>query len=138
MGMALYCWTALALDIKGSKAEVAMLRRPVMLLTLCLMSGMAGVAGAQSHDDSRLAPEERAYVASKIYSLIPVFFAHGEGSPNLDLDAAYKQYLAQALATDGRREFDPGNFGIRGQARQRPYGLLESLDHRPLRPVAAL
>ena len=83
-----------------------MLRGPVMLLTLCLMSGVAGVAGAQSHDDSRLAPEERAYVASKIYSLIPVFFAHGEGAPNLDLDAAYKQYLAQALATDGRREFD--------------------------------
>jgi len=66
----------------------------------------ADTPAAQSRDETRLALEERVYIASKIYSLIPVFFAHWKGVPDLDLEAAYKQYLAQALATDGRREFD--------------------------------
>jgi carboxyl-terminal processing protease len=49
---------------------------------------------------------ERAFVASKIYSSIEIFFAHRAGVAGLDLDATYKAYLAKALGAKGRREFD--------------------------------
>jgi carboxyl-terminal processing protease len=49
---------------------------------------------------------ERAFIASKIYSCIELYFAHQAGTANLDIDAAYKAYLGRALAAKGRREFD--------------------------------
>jgi len=49
---------------------------------------------------------ERAFTASKIYSLMQLYFSGWKPLPELDLDIAYRNYLEKALATDDRREFD--------------------------------
>lgn len=49
---------------------------------------------------------ERVFIASKIYSLIPTFFAHWNGTPGLDLDVAYRVYLNEILSSNDRRQFD--------------------------------
>jgi carboxyl-terminal processing protease len=50
--------------------------------------------------------ERRAWIASKIYASIETYFGHWEAVPALDLDAAYRDYLGEALASPGRFEFD--------------------------------
>src|SRR5438309_11759580 len=50
--------------------------------------------------------EERLWVASKIYASIPIYFAHWQGVRDLDLDAAYKEYLKGATSAETRWDFD--------------------------------
>ena len=49
---------------------------------------------------------ERVFTASKIYSLMRLYFSGWKSLPELDLDIAYLNDLEKALATDNRREFD--------------------------------
>jgi carboxyl-terminal processing protease len=56
--------------------------------------------------DGTLSLGERVFIASKIYSLIPTFFAHWKGTSDLDLDAAYRAYLNKILSSNDRRQFD--------------------------------
>ncbi len=56
--------------------------------------------------DGTLPLGERVFIVSKIYSLIPTFFAHWKGTPDLDLDAAYRAYLNEILSSNDRRQFD--------------------------------
>ena len=57
-------------------------------------------------DAGNLSTNEKAYVASKIYSSLQLYFAHWRGIPGFDLDAEYKAYLNSALNTKGRLDFD--------------------------------
>ncbi len=50
--------------------------------------------------------DERLWVASKIYASIPIYFAHWQPVRDLDLDAAYKDYLKGVTAADARWDFD--------------------------------
>ncbi len=84
-----------------------MILRRSCLITLIIALPLfycGGVSGQQGDED--LSVPERAYVASKIYSSIQVYFAHKSGIPDLDFDAAYKSYLDKAMGAKGRREFD--------------------------------
>jgi carboxyl-terminal processing protease len=66
-----------------------------------------GCSFAQAQrDEGDLSLPERARVATKIYSMLDSCFAHRQGIPDLDLDAAYNSYLAKAFAAAGRLEFD--------------------------------
>ena len=49
---------------------------------------------------------KRAWIASKIYASVQAYFGHWEAVPELDLDAAYRDYLAEALASPSRFDFD--------------------------------
>jgi carboxyl-terminal processing protease len=69
-----------------------------------LLLGPSLAQGRPSEDD--LSIPDRAFVAARIYSSLESYFAHGPGLPELDLDAAFKGYLARALTANGRREFD--------------------------------
>ncbi len=71
---------------------------PRSLVVACLLAGT--LSGEE------LAIGERAYIASKIYALVQQNFAHWEAVPNLDWDAAYREYLDRALASADRRAFD--------------------------------
>jgi hypothetical protein len=51
-------------------------------------------------------PEERAFIAAKIYSSVNTYFAHWQAAPGLDFDAEFKKYLARALKADTRLAFD--------------------------------
>lgn len=76
-------------------------------LVLALLVPSASVAAsAQNSDEGELSLTERVFVASKIYASIPIYFAHWQNVPGFDLDNAYKNYLAKALAASDRLEFD--------------------------------
>src|SRR5437773_4096635 len=55
---------------------------------------------------TKIALEERLWVASKIYASIPIYFAHWQGVRDLDLDATYKEYLKGATSAETRWDFD--------------------------------
>jgi carboxyl-terminal processing protease len=83
------------------------LRRTAAILIFFFLAALrlhAQPAPAPAAD--RISLEERAWIASKIYSSIQLYFGHWQAVPELDLDVAYRQYLAQALASDDRRAFD--------------------------------
>ncbi len=75
----------------------------LVLFVLCCVTQFAST---QTRADRNLAPSDRALIASKIYSLTQLYFSAWKLLPELDLDIAYRNYLARALATDDRREFD--------------------------------
>ncbi|MHB1435636.1 MAG: S41 family peptidase [Thermoplasmata archaeon] len=53
----------------------------------------------------QLSPAERAYIASSIRGAIDLVFAHGDGIPKIDLDAAYRRLLDTLLTRGDRRRF---------------------------------
>ena len=60
---------------------------------------------------------ERAYMAGKIYASIQIYFAHFQAVPELDLDAAYRAYLTEALAAPDRRGFSLATKAFMAQLR---------------------
>ncbi|HYO83506.1 MAG TPA: S41 family peptidase [Bryobacteraceae bacterium] len=72
---------------------------------LSLMSAWVVVAFTQG-SPADLSMEQRAWVASKLYASVQMFNAHGEGSPDFDLDREYKAFLGAALSAADRRGFD--------------------------------
>ena len=71
-----------------------------LLLLFCAASAFAQPAKV----DVPLA--DRAWVATRIYSLVRTNFGHWRALAGFDFDEAYREYLNQALATSDRREFD--------------------------------
>lgn len=56
--------------------------------------------------------EERAFIASKIYSSINTYFAHWQAVAGLDFDAEFKTYLGRALRAETRRDFDLATYEL--------------------------
>jgi len=79
------------------------MRNRNLLLILCCL---ARFTFAQSLVQSKVALGERAFTASKIYSLLQLYFSGWKTLPELDPDIAYRNYLEKALASDDRRLFD--------------------------------
>lgn len=73
-------------------------------LILLFLATLTGLASGQSPE--QLSSTDRAYIASKIYSLANMYFAHWSGVPDLDFEANYRRYLEQALNAKGRFDFD--------------------------------
>jgi carboxyl-terminal processing protease len=73
------------------------------LLTVAPLSPQAKARQAQLAD---VTPEERAFVAAKVYQYVTTYFAHRRASPVKDFDAAFRQYLSAAMKARGRLEFD--------------------------------
>jgi carboxyl-terminal processing protease len=74
-----------------------------MALALPVLARSADLAPGSGSQLPSMA--DRAYVAAKIYASIQIYFAHFQAVPELDLDAAYRAYLAEALAAPDRRGF---------------------------------
>jgi carboxyl-terminal processing protease len=49
---------------------------------------------------------DRVVAASTIYSLIQQYFAHWEGAPRSEVEAAYREYIARIVRDKSRKEFD--------------------------------
>lgn len=49
--------------------------------------------------------ETRMWIAAKMLSAVETHFAHWEAVPDLDLDAAFRDYAAKAASASGRAEF---------------------------------
>ena len=80
-----------------------MLRRGRVFL---IIGFLVRFATAQSSKDAKLTLSERAFTASKVYSMVQLYFSGWKNLPELDLDIAYRNYLEKALASDDRRQFD--------------------------------
>lgn len=79
---------------------------PVIAIVGILVAGWPVRAVTQRPDSGQMAADERAYIASKIYSTVRQYFAHREGlPPTFDLDSVYRTYLSRAMASSDRREF---------------------------------
>lgn len=76
------------------------------LVLVFLVSSASVTISAQESDNSKVSLEERVFVASKIFASIPIYFAHWQNIPGFNLDDAYKNYLAKALVSSDRRDFD--------------------------------
>jgi carboxyl-terminal processing protease len=63
-------------------------------------------AGAVAQTPDTLPAAERIWIAAKILEGVRTHFAHWEAVPDLDLDAAFRDYAAQIAATSDRRAFD--------------------------------
>ena len=68
--------------------------------------GLARVNVSAQQNAGDLSTSEKAYVASKIYSSLQLYFAHWRGIPGFDFDGEYRAYLNRALSTKGRLDFD--------------------------------
>ena len=78
--------------------------RIVATAFIVLLLGRGDVSAQQDVGD--LGMSEKAYVASKIYSSLQLYFAHWRGTPDFDLDSEFKSYLSHALNTNSRLDFD--------------------------------
>lgn len=87
--------------MKGFVSLKRLIGLALILLTIALLDSRP--RAQQLADPS---PEERAFVASKIYQAVTTYFAHRRASPVKDFDAAFKQYLSNAMKARGRLEFD--------------------------------
>lgn len=72
------------------------------LAALSLVLSSPGLS--QDRPGPRLPLNERAYLASRVYASL-ANFAHGQDLKQADVDAAYRRYLDQALASDDRFAF---------------------------------
>ena len=77
------------------------IRTSILLMPFLLtMSAVAQDPGPDS-----LSVTDRAYLAGKVYASALQYFAHWADLPDLDSDAAYRQYLDRVLSSDDRLAF---------------------------------
>jgi carboxyl-terminal processing protease len=76
-------------------------RRSAVLALL----GLATLAPAVQAQAPLPSAAERAYIASRIYAAVQLFFAHWDDAAEADVDAAYRAYLESALAAEDRLAF---------------------------------
>jgi carboxyl-terminal processing protease len=86
-------------------------------VTFFLLLFCAGTIYPQPADAGKIGLNERAWIASKLYSSVQYYFAHWQVIPDFDLDAAYKKYLEQILTTDDRAMFDLASMEFLAQLR---------------------
>src|SRR5437868_8886217 len=72
-----------------------------------LVAAMAAAApGDAQSPASDLGRTDRTMTASRIDALVQQYFAHWEGAPRPDVEAAYREYIESAAREQTRREFD--------------------------------
>src|SRR3954462_11172828 len=82
-----------------------MSRKLQLIIALLIISFSTNISAQEKSADT-LSLNERAFIASKIYSSVQMYFAHWQALPRFDFDAAYKEYLERILKTEDRFDFD--------------------------------
>ena len=78
----------------------------IPLLWLLLSSGPSWCGAPAQDAGAEIPMREKTFIASKVYASLQMYFAHWRAIPDVDLDAAYRPYLAEVLASDSRLSFD--------------------------------
>jgi carboxyl-terminal processing protease len=81
------------------------MRTSPCILFLFLFVFVANLASAQANS-AQLGAEDRAFMASKVTSLVQGYFFSAKDAPSSDSDASCKAYVQTALMSDDRRQFD--------------------------------
>jgi len=80
------------------------------LAKACVALGLGiatvGCAASEAANEATLPLALRMQIAAQIRSDVDQYFAHWQGTGELDFDAAYKSYLDDISRTDDRRAFD--------------------------------
>lgn len=78
--------------------------RGLVCLVVAVILSVVHVLAADDTPSTALSLNERAYVASRVYSSLS-YFAHWRDLPDMDVEGAYRVYLEKALASADRTEF---------------------------------
>jgi carboxyl-terminal processing protease len=101
------------------------------MLCLTLIVGASRNGQAQAPD---LDLTDRVVTASRIYSLIQQYFAHWDGVPRAEIEAAYRVYVDQAIRALNRQAFDLSTMRFIATLRNGHTQFADSqLDGRPLK-----
>jgi carboxyl-terminal processing protease len=101
------------------------------MLGLALTAGTSANGQAQAPD---LDVADRMVTASRIYSLIQQYFAHRDGAPQVEIEAAYREYVGQAVRAQTRHAFDLATLRFMATLRNGHTQFFDSqLDGRPLK-----
>src|SRR5262245_11186174 len=75
-------------------------------ISVFLAARIAVVPGKAQSGTADLTIADRVVVASRIYSLVQLYFAHWDGAPRNQVEEAYRRYADQLTRASSRREFD--------------------------------
>jgi carboxyl-terminal processing protease len=78
----------------------------IVLLPAAAFQAPAQLASPAAAEPDTVSLERRMWIAAKIYGSVQAYFGHWEAVPNLDLDEAFREYQAAAIAAGSRFEFD--------------------------------
>jgi carboxyl-terminal processing protease len=103
----------------------------------CAIVGLTLIAGTSANGQAP-APDldvtDRVVTASRIYALIQQYFEHRDGVPQLEIEAAYREYAGQAVRAQTRRAFDLATLRFIATLRNGHTQFFDSqLDGRPLK-----
>jgi carboxyl-terminal processing protease len=94
------------------------------------------VAGDAGHRPAQAAPDlsDRVITISRIYSLVQQYFAHWEGVPRGDFEAAYRAYVDRAVRADSAKQFTLATLRFLATLRNSHTQFFDTqLDGRPLK-----
>lgn len=94
-----------------------------LIATLFITFG-GPAASAQMPDSVSL--ENRMWIAAKMLSVVESHFAHWEAVPDLDLDAAFREYAAQAAAAEDRATFSLASMAFLARLRNGHTGFFDT------------
>lgn len=79
---------------------------PQMLIIIGILLMVMELTFGQNTTPTRLPLEKRMFIFSKTYASIPMYFAHWQNIPNLNLDSLYREFLPRVIQTEDRFQFD--------------------------------
>jgi carboxyl-terminal processing protease len=109
-------------------------RRHVLFCAV-LGGGLGGVVSARTHAQTAdLGVTDRVVIASKIYALVQQYFAHWDAAPRPEVEAAYREYIDNAVRAEDRRGFDLATMRFIAKLRNGHTQFFDSqLDGRPVK-----
>ncbi len=108
-------------------------------LVLLIATMVASVLIVPSHlvaqqPADQLSAVDRVVVATRIYATIRQYFAHWDGAPRLEIEAAYREYVDGAIRAAARKDFDLATLRFIATLRNGHTQFFDSqLDSRPLK-----
>lgn len=79
------------------------MRRARIRTVLLLAAALSLPGGSRAQEPALPDLEERMFIATKLHTAIRIYFAHWEGVPELDLDAAYREYVGEVIGARDRK-----------------------------------
>jgi carboxyl-terminal processing protease len=96
------------LEVANTKMRRTNRALPNLCRCVFILCAITQLSYGQSATEETLTATERAFVASKIYSTLQLYFSSWKTEHGVEFDISYRTYLEKALTAESRREFDLG------------------------------
>jgi carboxyl-terminal processing protease len=109
--------------------------RSRVLLCTIVCAGLVVTVPVRTHAQTTgLTVTDRLVIASKIYAMVQQYFAHWDGVPRPQVDAAYHEYIDNAVRAANRKDFDLATMRFIAKLRNGHTQFFDSqLDGRPIK-----